>query len=343
MESSECNKLLRNTIEATSDGIYISDCDGKSIISNHYFSEMFGIPDELVISNDHQEIIDRILDQVDNPIPFLNWITNLEQNGNVDIFPLKLLNGRRYECYSAPIDLEYTQTGRIWTFNDVTKLRRTEEAAMLYLDLMSHDIRNRLQGIIMSVDILNMLTNDPDSIGTIHDIENNVERCANLISKVKAAENINNAPIIPRSVTNVLETIIRSIESRYSDVVINSDVCDEQIIMNVDKHLETLILSLFENAIQHNPSTSKHIWIGFHEERDGFAITIGDNGPGIDSERKLDIFDSNRRYGGVGLHVARQIVTKYGGTIEVGDRVSGDHTQGAEFQLWIPAPMVRWD
>ena len=342
MESSEFSQLLQNTIEATSDGIYISDSDGKLVISNHYFSEMFGIPKEIVNSTSHQEIIDQILDQIENQIPFLNWVTNLEKNGNIDIFSLKLLNGRRYECYSAPIEIEYSHKGRIWTFDDVTKLRRTEETAMLYLDLMSHDIRNRLQGIIMSVDILNMMVKDPDSIHTIHDIENNVQRCANLISKVKDVENINDAPIIPRSVTNAIGTSICTIKFRFNNVEIHCDIGNDQTIMNVDRYLETLILNLLENAIQHNPNDNKQIWIGFREQGEGFMITIGDNGPGIDSERKMDIFDSNRRYGGVGLHVARQIAMKYGGSLEVYDRVKGDHTQGAEFRLWIPAPVVRW-
>lgn len=342
MESIEFNQLFKKTIEATSEGVYISGLYGKHIISNYCFSDMFRISKDLLNSTGYQEILEIILDQIENPVSFLNWVTNLEKNEMADIFPMKLLDGRRYECYSVPIDNEYTDKGRIWTFEDVTRLKRTEETAMLYLDLMSHDIRNRLQGIIMSVEILNMMVENPDSILTINDIENNVQRCAALISKVKAAEKISDAPIIPRSVTDVLTTSIKTIKARFSDVEINDNIGDKQIIMNVDRYLETLIINLLENAILHNPNDSKQIWIGFHEQRTGLEISVSDNGSGIDSQRKLDIFNKNRRYGGVGLHVARQIAMKYGGTLKVSDRIDGNYRKGAVFRLWIPEPIVRW-
>ena len=273
---------------------------------------------------------------------FLNWVTNLEKNDITDIYPMKMLDGRRYECYSAPLNDGYDNKGRIWTFEDITKLTKSEETARLYLDLMSHDIRNRLQGISMSVEILNIMINDPESILTITDIDNNIQRCANLISKVKAAERIDDAPIIPRSINDAIVTSIKTINARFSEVDIHSDIGDQQIIMNVDRFLETLFVNLLENAVVHNPEDNKQIWIRLQRQELGFEIIISDNGPGIDAQRKDDIFDKNRRYGGVGLHVARQIAMKYGGTLNVFDRVDGDPTKGAEFRLWIPEPIIRW-
>jgi K+-sensing histidine kinase KdpD len=159
---------------------------------------------------------------------------------------------------------------------------------------------------------------------------------------VKAAERISDAPIIPRSITDVIETSIKTIQNRFSDVQIFYTSEEQQIVMNVDRYLETLIINLLENAILHNPNKSRQIWINLQEQRMGFEISVSDNGPGIDDHQKRDIFDKNRRFGGVGLHVARQIAQKYGGNLEVTDRIEGDHTKGAEFRLWIPEPIVRW-
>ncbi|MFW9965846.1 MAG: hypothetical protein ACFFEA_01705 [Candidatus Thorarchaeota archaeon] len=47
-------------------------------------------------------------------------------------------------------------------------------------------------------------------------------------------------------------------------------------------------------------------------------------------------FDQERRYGGLGLHQAKRILAKYGGVIEVSDRVPGDYSKGALFRLWFP-------
>ena len=73
-----------------------------------------------------------------------------------------------------------------------------------------------------------------------------------------------------------------------------------------------------------------------------YTISISDNGPGIDDERKKDLFNKSRRYGGVGLHVASQIIGKYGGSLKVIDRIAGNCRLGADFRIWIPSPVVRW-
>ncbi|MCJ7817596.1 MAG: ATP-binding protein, partial [Candidatus Thorarchaeota archaeon] len=112
--------------------------------------------------------------------------------------------------------------------------------------------------------------------------------------------------------------------------------------IKADRFLETLLINLIENAVQHNPLDNKQVWIQIQRESTGFEISISDNGPGIDTQRKKELFDKSRRYGGVGLHVATQIVRKYGGILRVFDRVPSDHTQGADFRLWIPEPIVRW-
>ncbi|MHA1424128.1 MAG: sensor histidine kinase [Candidatus Thorarchaeota archaeon] len=143
-----------------------------------------------------------------------------------------------------------------------------------------------------------------------------MRRCATLISKVKSAERVYDAPIIPGSITDVITTSIETINARFSDVDIHCDIGDQQIIMGVDRFLETLIINLLENAVIHNPDAGKQIWVRLQEQRMGFEISVSDNGPGIDSQRKIDLFDKNRRYGGVGLHVARQIAMKYGGTLQ---------------------------
>ncbi len=194
----------------------------------------------------------------------------------------------------------------------------------------------------MSVEILNLMIEDPDSALTILDIENNVRRCATLISKVKAADRIDDAPLIPRSIFDAMSTSLKVINTRFSTVTVDCDLEDQQIIMIADRFLETLFINLLENAIQHNPKENKQVWVQLRRESSGYEISISDNGYGIDSQRKIELFDKKRRYGGVGLHVATQIARKYESTLGVFDRVPSDHTQGADFRLWIPEPIVRW-
>lgn len=342
MSADEHYELLTSTIESTADGIYISGLGGEHILSNSRFHNMVRVPKTEVMDARDRDVFETIADQLETPIPFLYWVHDLLRSEKADLYVVRFTDGRIFECYSVPLIRGGINSGRVWTFGDITRLKKTEETAKLYLDLMSHDIRNRLQGIVMSVEILNLMVEDPESTPTIVDIEDNVKRCANLISKVLAAERIDEAPVMSRSLTDAITASVQTINQRFKSVDVDCSFEEENAIMNADRFLETLFINLIENAILHNPRGDKRVWIQLKRESTGFEISVSDNGTGIDDERKKSLFDKSRRYGGVGLHVATQIAGKYGGNLRVFDRVPGDHSQGAEFRVWIPEPIIRW-
>ena len=76
------------------------------------------------------------------------------------------------------------------------------------------------------------------------------------------------------------------------------------------------------------------------ESGDGYEISVGDNGHGITEALQGAIFDVTRRFGGVGLHQAKQICEKYGGLIKTRDRVSGKPDKGVEFVVWLPKTRI---
>ena len=106
--------------------------------------------------------------------------------------------------------------------------------------------------------------------------------------------------------------------------------------IKADEFLCRLICNLFENAIIHNPSEGRKVWVFLREVIDGFEVSISDNGKGIPDKRKEELLDPDRRFGGIGIHQSKSIVEKYGGRISIHDRVKGDVIQGAEFRIWFP-------
>ena len=66
---------------------------------------------------------------------------------------------------------------------------------------------------------------------------------------------------------------------------------------------------------------------------DTFVLSISDNGPGLDDDKKPELFEPTRRYGGVGLHLVRRLAEKYGCTPEVRDRVKGKPDLGLEITI----------
>lgn len=216
------------------------------------------------------------------------------------------------------------------------RVKTQKDRAMLYLDLMSHDFRNQLQIILGSTMIMESMLREPDSRRLLGQIVSAVERCQSMISKVKVTEPLMSVALRPRR----LDSAIASVADRYSqshkDTIFEVDIQVDMAIADSDQFLELLITNIIENAVQHNARPDKRVWITLREASGGYTFSVADNGEGISDSLRTSIFDVSRRYGGVGLHQAKQICEKYGCRIEVRDRVSGQPCNGAEFVIYFP-------
>ena len=210
------------------------------------------------------------------------------------------------------------------------------ETAMLYLDLMGHDIRNHLQAIILGTEIVGTLDVRPEVKQMFDIIVDSVENSQNLIGKVQSTRDLLLVPLANTSLREALDDCLQVINETYTDVQIEVNWNAQQPTVLGDKYLGTLLMNILENAILHNAKKKKRVWLDLREVEEGYEVTIADNGPGIVDEIKESLFDQDRRFGGVGVHQALKIAQKYGGRISVRDRVPGDSSKGAEFHVWLP-------
>ncbi len=216
------------------------------------------------------------------------------------------------------------------------EIKTTAEAASLYLDLMGHDIRNHLQAIVMGTEILTSTGLDVDQSFVINLITESVERSRDLIHKVQETQGLLSAALSKRSLKGALKNSLEVLKETYEDLEIEVDYEIRRAIINADQYLVNLLVNLLENAVIHNNKRPRRVWVTLREAKGGFEISIADNGPGISDEKKENLFDPERRFGGVGIHQALRIAQKYDGHINVDDRVANDSSQGAKFQLWLP-------
>ncbi|MBK5273349.1 MAG: PAS domain S-box protein, partial [Bacteroidia bacterium] len=125
----ESVSILEATIESTADGILVADLNGKIIRFNKKFVEQWHIPAEILQTQDDNKAINYVLDQLTDPEKFLSKLNELQNRPKEVSFDiLEFKDGRVFERYSQPQLINDECVGRVWSFRDITKRKRDEEA-----------------------------------------------------------------------------------------------------------------------------------------------------------------------------------------------------------------------
>jgi diguanylate cyclase (GGDEF)-like protein/PAS domain S-box-containing protein len=121
--------LLQSTLESTADGIVVLSQQGRMVSYNQRFLRMWQIPADLLDAADQRPAIDIALAQVAAPDAFLRALRAARARPEGESFEVvALADGRVFEHYSIPQLLDGQPAGRVWSFRDVTRRNRAEEA-----------------------------------------------------------------------------------------------------------------------------------------------------------------------------------------------------------------------
>ncbi|MFZ2196599.1 MAG: PAS domain-containing protein [Thermodesulfovibrionales bacterium] len=144
--------LLNATIESTADGLLVVDRSGNIVRYNQKFLKLWRIPSELAKQKKDNALLDFVLDQLKDPVEFLNkvhYLYDRPEDESVDV--LKFKDGRVFERFSQPQRIESDIVGRVWSFRDVTDRQQTEEA-LLAEKRFSDIVINSMPGIFYFFD-----------------------------------------------------------------------------------------------------------------------------------------------------------------------------------------------
>ena len=221
-------------------------------------------------------------------------------------------------------------TGTYAVITDISAQKEAEESVQFYLDLLSHDIANQLQVIMTSTGLLEEEVPPSYIDDARKDIFDAVERCNRLITKVKRAAQIRFIPLSKIDAIPVLKEKIKVLERVYGAKV-HVKGLKKSLSVEADVLLGEMIWNLLENAARHNPKEEKQVWVTCEAKNRSCSFIIADDGPGLCDMRKKTLFTERKHGGGVGIALVSQMIRKYGGTIEVQDRVIGKPAMGSKF------------
>ncbi len=121
--------LLESQSETSIDGILVVDSQGKSILFNRRFGEMWGIPRELLDTRDDEKMLQCAVSQLKDPDKFLGKVKHLyAQKEEKSRDEIEFKDGKVFDRYSSPLlGSKGEYYGRIWFFRDVTERKRARE------------------------------------------------------------------------------------------------------------------------------------------------------------------------------------------------------------------------
>jgi signal transduction histidine kinase len=351
--------ILRATLEATADGILVIGASGEVLTYNDRFLQLWRIPRELAEKTDNDGLLTFVRNQLVNPESFLRLVDENGRDPENEYFgKLHFQDGRVYERCSRPQRIGPVIVGRVISFRDVTEREQLLEQAQTalkqrdeFLALAAHEIRSPITSMWLAVQRLRHHSLPlEDRANVLEVVEREQKRLIALVDDLLDVGKIRTGQFPPMQLDAVdLSETVRVVAERFREELEDTRT---PIALNVDdavvgcwdgRRLDQVVSNLLGNAVKFGKG--KPIAIRTFV-RDGWAeLTVQDHGIGIPKGTHELLFNrfergvTARQFAGLGLglHIAKTIVTAFGGTIDVESELG----HGATFVVRLPLEPPR--
>jgi len=357
--------LLRSTLESTANGTLVVDLNGKIVLFNRRFAEIWQIPEDILNNRDDDAALKHALARLKDPEGFLQKVRELYASQHAESFDIiEFKDGRVFERYSHPQMLDHEPVGRVWSFHEVTKHRELEaqlrqvqkmEAFGQLAAGVAHDFNNILTVIHGNLSLLRMgCFSEEQTEPAIDHAVQATERAANLTRQLLTFSR--RQMLQPKDVdlnevvadmTKMLQRVIGehiAMETHYTPggAPVHADSgMMQQVLMNLAVNsrdsmphggrlvLETsvVVFTASQCRVKSNAKPGEFI-----------CLTVADTGSGIPPSHLPYIFEpffTTKEVGkgtGLGLATVFGIVEQHNGWIDVESQVN----LGTTFRVYLP-------
>jgi NtrC-family two-component system sensor histidine kinase KinB len=245
--------------------------------------------------------------------------------------------------------------GATLVLQDVTRVRRIEELRDDLVATVAHELKSPLTSLRMAVHLCIEEAAGPltgTQTDLLHTARQDCERIQSIIDDILDLARIQSGRLELRSETLVAEDLVTAVVEAHLPaaheraIELVADVLPGGPSLLGDRErLELALGNFVTNAIHHTPAGGR-ITVRSVDERDGIRFEVEDTGEGIPPEYISRVFDRffrvpgrSTKGSGLGLTIAREIVTAHGGAIGVASELG----RGSRFWLSLPVAGRRED
>ena len=349
-QTKEQSSRLHAVLNSSGDAIMATDNFGQVNLFNATAAELFALNAGDVLGLPIRDV----------PLPErlregLRRAINSESEGDT-VFEVVTPDERFFSAIVSPVyayvTLESNQTPEGWVLvvQDVTHLRRAEQARVNFIHAAAHDLRNPLGVTLSALHMLEQeLADAPDGrFQEIIDIGvQGIDRMQDLIDNLLNLEHIQSGVGLKNEPVDLRDVIERGIiditpclQSR--DQQLQFSVPDELPVIQGDAHwLYRALFNLLSNANKYTPEGGMIALVAFVQD-DDLRIEVRDNGPGILPEAQKRLFerfyrapnvDESTRGSGLGLAIVKSVVEQHSGRVYVQSKLGQGSTFGMAFPI----------
>lgn len=239
-----------------------------------------------------------------------------------------------------PID----RTELLLRVRSLVRIRRLQLQRALLTNLLVHDLKNPVTGIISNAEFARDESKEP-ARGAIEDVLSAAGLLQRMVMNLLDIGRAEDGMLRPASTTidlaQLLEPIVAGNRRRLGIRRLRIDVCTEGVVRGDPDLLSRVLQNLLDNAVRYAPAGST-IAIDFQKTDTTTRLKVRDEGPGIPVDARARIFEkygqatetakTDRATRGLGLLFCRLVAEAHRGRIWVEDNAP----RGTAFVLELP-------
>ena len=343
-------------IDSLLSGLVTADMDGRILTFNRAASTITGLPAGEVVGRDIREVM-QLPPQIVGGLQTLG-----ATRGHRSDHQYRSPDGRLIDIglTVTTLSLPDGRNGYLFTFQDVTDVRRLERGARMQQRLaavgemaagIAHEIRNPLASMSGSIQVLRQELSLSEEQAQLMDIVlRESERLNETIKSFLTYARPQRVALTRLDIRRLVldtATLLRNSAEVLDDHVVGVDLPPDAVWFEADEnHIRQILWNLATNGLRAMPSGGRLLIAAKSDHQAGqdeLTITITDQGCGIPPAELDGLFQPFRgsfdKGTGLGLAIVHRIVTDYNGTIQVSSAVGSGTTVRVALPLRSAEPV----